>query len=276
MTLQLEQTHVSLGNRPVLRDICLALERGRVTAILGRNGAGKSTLLATLAGDLQPDQGTATMDQLPLALPAHELARSRALMMQQPGALFNLSVRQVIQAGLYAFGELPESVGRAIVFWAAQQAALQRDLDGPITALSVGQQQRVHFARAMAQALAGREVMGKAWLLLDEPVASQDPWQQQKLMSVCRDWVRDPACGVVVVLHDLSLALQWCDEAILLDEGAVLSVGPVLDVLTQPLIQKAFGTGLAVSVVRAPVPGILTQLVDSGRDKTAWVHQKLM
>jgi iron complex transport system ATP-binding protein len=276
MTIKLEQTHVWRGNRPVLKDICLGFERGRVTAILGRNGAGKSTLLATLAGDLQPDQGTVTMDHLRLVLPAHELARSRALMMQQSEALFNLSVRQAIQVGLYAFGELPESVGREIVLLAAQQAALQRDLDGPITALSVGQQQRVHFARAMAQALAGREVLGKAWLLLDEPVASQDPWQQQRLMSVCRDWVRDPACGVVVVLHDLSLALQWCDEAILIDEGAVLAAGSVADVLSVPLIQQAFGTDLAVSVVRDPVPGILTQLVANGRDKTALARQKLM
>jgi iron complex transport system ATP-binding protein len=128
----------------------------------------------------------------------------------------------------------------------------------------------------MAQALAGREPLGKAWLLLDEPVANQDPWQQQRLMSACRDWVRDPACGVVVVLHDLSLALQWCNEAILLDEGVVLAVGPVANVLTEPLIQRAFGTGLAVSVVRAPVPGILTRLVDNGYDETALVRQKLM
>lgn len=258
MTYELERVCARRDNQIVLRGIDLRLPRGRLLGIVGPNGAGKSSLLSALAGDIEIEQGRVSIDEADIArrLPG-DLALMRAVMTQQPGAAFNLTVKQVLELGLYAFSHWSTERQEALLLALAQSVGIDEWLSQSLTSRSWGQQQRVHFARALLQAQATWHETGKAWLLLDEPTASQDPWHQQAMLAACRAFLSWGHVGVVVVLHDLTLAAQWCDDLVILKDGCVLVQGPCDSVLTPSWLGQAFGDDLKVDVRREPLPGVI-------------------
>jgi len=101
MTYELNHVSVSRGNQPVLHDINLKLPRERLVGLVGPNGAGKSTLLSVMAGDLKPEAGQLLLDRAGMQVHAPaDLAKQRAIMTQQSAAIFNLTVRQVLELGV--------------------------------------------------------------------------------------------------------------------------------------------------------------------------------
>ncbi|MCD8565498.1 MAG: ATP-binding cassette domain-containing protein [Burkholderiaceae bacterium] len=258
MTYQLDHVTIRRQGKVVIDDLSLTLARGRLIGLIGPNGAGKSTLLAALAGDLEIDQGQISLDEQSLTrLSPERLAWRRAIMAQQTAAIFNLSVAQVLELGLYAFTHWPHQDRVALLSAVAKQTEVGGWLAQSITKLSIGQQQRVHFARAFLQAKAAQIEHGKAWLLLDEPTASQDPWQQQMMMSVCCNFATNSDVGVLLVMHDLTLAAQWCDEIIVLKDQALLVHGDSREVLTPEVLKRTYGNELDVQVLWEPVPGVM-------------------
>ncbi|UOD50725.1 ABC transporter ATP-binding protein [Orrella daihaiensis] len=273
MTYQLEHVYISRQGQAVLEDICLTLPSGQLIGVIGPNGAGKSTLLAALAGDLEIDQGQLTLNGESLdTLAFDRLARRRAIMAQQTPAVFNLTVGQVLELGLHAFLHWSRPDRTALVAEVAQSTEIAHWLDVSITMLSMGQQQRVHFARTLLQAIAAQKEHGKVWLLLDEPTASQDPWQQQMMMAICQRYAAQFSIGVLLVMHDLTLAAQWCEQMIVLKDKRVVAHGKTSDVLTVPVLKQTFGAALNVQVVWEPLPGVIMsgrvgdQVTDQDRD----------
>ena len=258
MTYQLDHVTICRDGLVVLENVNLALPSGQVIGLVGPNGVGKSTLLAALAGDIKPDRGQILLEEAAVGnfSPA-ALACRRAIMAQQAAAIFNLSVRQVLELGLHAFAHWRHRARETLLLAVAQAADVAQWLSQSITSLSVGQQQRVHFARALLQAQAARQEHGQAWLLLDEPAANQDPWQQQMMMSLCREFVANAGAGVLLVLHDLTLVAQWCDEIVVLKDKGVLASGQTRAVLTAQTLKTAFGQSLDVQVMWQPVPGVI-------------------
>lgn len=258
MTYQLDHLTVSRHGKVVLDGLCLTLPRDRLIGVIGPNGAGKSTLLATLAGDLQVDQGRVLMDGNPVgATSINVMAQRRAMMAQQTAAVFNLTVSQVLELGLHAFAHWNARKRAALMNDVAQLTQMTPWLDQFITALSIGQQQRVHFARALLQAKAAFNEHGSAWLLLDEPTANQDPSQQQMMLSACHQFATQGAVGVLLVMHDLSLAAQWCNDIIVLKDRSILAHGPKSEVLTPDVLKRTYGTELQAQVLWEPVPGVI-------------------
>lgn len=253
MTYALNRICVTRDGQEVLHDITLTLATGTLIGVIGPNGAGKSTLLGTLAADLPATQGVLTLNGASLeGLAPNQLARSRAVMSQQAAAIFNLSVTQVLALGLFAFDDLPQAELNGLVQQVAQCTGIVPWLDRAMTSLSLGQQQRVHFARALLQAKATIQYCGQAWLLLDEPTANQDPAHQQSMMHACRELLAKGTVGVVIAMHDLSLAAQWCDEVIVLKQGGLLTHGSAKAVLTPETLKQTFGHELGVHVQEAP------------------------
>lgn len=258
MTFRLEHASVLRLQRPVLEDLSLTLSRGRVHGLLGANGAGKSTLLSVLSGELSPRRGHVTLDGM--ALPDRDpalLAKLRAIMPQQTESALNLTASQVIGLGLYAYGPAAEDGFGDLVERATRLAGVSAWAAEPVAVRSGGERQRIQFARVLLQALAARRVMGQAWLLLDEPTASQDPLQQQTLMACLRRLASEEGLGVAVALHDLTLAAQWCDDLVVLKQGRLIASGPSRSVLTQETLQEAFGAQLGAHVQWQPVPAVV-------------------
>jgi len=258
MTFELQQVSLLRGEHVALRDIDLRLSRDRLVGVIGPNGSGKSSLLAVLAGDLRSDQGRVCIDDEPvLGRSSDELAKQRAIMAQQSEAIFNLTVRQVLELGLFAYAHWPMPKRDRLLRAVSESLGLDHWLDESLTARSLGQQQRVHFARALLQAQAAWHERGCAWLLLDEPTASQDPWHQQSMLAACKAFLSWGQVGVVVVMHDLTLAAQWCDDLVVLKDGDVLTQGPCRSVLTDKQLGLAFGNDLKIDVRWAPLPGVI-------------------
>ena len=258
MTFELQQVSLLRGDHVALRDIDLRLSRDRLVGIIGPNGSGKSSLLSVLAGDLISDQGRVCIDGEPVSKrPSSDLAQQRAIMAQQSEAIFNLTVRQVLELGLFAFAHWSVAERTRLLGSVAQSLGLEHWLDESLTVRSLGQQQRVHFARALLQAQAAWHEQGRAWLLLDEPTASQDPWHQQSMFAACKAFLSWGRVGIVVVVHDLTLAAQWCDELVVLKDASVVAQGPCRSVLNAQQLGLAFGSDLKVDVRWAPLPGVI-------------------
>ena len=228
---------------PLLARVDAQLQPGRVTAILGPNGAGKSTLLAALCGTQPPRQGQVLWDGAPLArLPAAPRAQRMAVMHQDTQLAFAFTVQEVVEMGRYPHRQHPAPDEAAIVQRCLQATGVAGLAERALASLSGGERARVQLARALAQIHpAAQEGGGSRWLLLDEPTAALDLQHQHHAMALVRERSRRDGLGVVVVLHDLNLALRYADEVLLLPGlGEAALQGPVHAVLTLPTIARVW------------------------------------
>jgi iron complex transport system ATP-binding protein len=239
VTLRAESITVGYRRgRPVLRGLSLELRPGVVTAIVGPNGAGKSTLLRSLLALLNPWEGRCTLDGTDVrALPARRRASALAYIPQRSSVVGGFRAREVVRMGRHALVRDETAVEDAL------GAAGVADLGGEVfAALSVGQQQRVTLARALAQLAwgRGRSLDGRA-LLADEPVSAMDPRHALATLRLLRA-VADAGAAVVIVLHDLTSALRFADDAALLaSDGALVGSGPASAVLSPAGLEPVFG-----------------------------------
>jgi len=240
--LAADRIEVSRGGMPVLRAVSFALQAGELVGLLGANGAGKSTLLGALAGELSAGAGRVTLDGVDVReLGPRRLARRRAVLPQRPALDFDLAVADVVEMGMYPFPGLPagavaDTAARALALAGASAFAGRRYLQ-----LSGGEQQRVQYARVLAQCLAGREPGEARALLLDEPVSGLDPLHQHRLLSGAAQLARAERVGVLAVLHDVNLAARWCDRLLLLAGGGIAACGAPAEVLTAATLERVFG-----------------------------------
>ncbi|WP_447645627.1 heme ABC transporter ATP-binding protein [Nocardioides zeae] len=224
---------VTIEGRAILDGVDLDVRPGEVLVLVGPNGAGKSTLLGVLTGDLVPSSGGVEIDGRPVAsVRARELARARAVLPQQQRLAFGFRAREVVEMGRAPWHRTPAAADDLAVIAAAEDRADVAHLATRLfPTLSGGEQARVSFARVLAQAT--------PVLLLDEPTAALDLQHQEAVLRVARDEAAAGA-GVVVVLHDLSLAAAYADRVCVLSGGRVRAVGPPREVLTAALLTEVY------------------------------------
>lgn len=227
--LAAENVTLTRGGSEVVRSLTATLQPGQITAIVGPNGAGKSSLLLGWAGLLEPTAGDVRLDGASLAS-LHPRARAQAIgyLPQTPDIAWDVSVDSLV-----ALGRLPWR-DRGTEAIATALAALDcESLRGrPISRLSGGERARVLLARV----LAGEP----RWILADEPLAALDLAHQFGLIAHLK------ACagkgqGVVVVLHDLALAMNHADRVLVLKDGCLVAEGPPEAALTPDVIAKVWG-----------------------------------
>ncbi|UCD75103.1 MAG: ABC transporter ATP-binding protein [Phycisphaerales bacterium] len=232
MNVRLEHLGHRYGAVEALRDVTAEARAGNITAIVGPNASGKSTLIRGIIGAIRPQWGAAFIDNLPVAsMSARQLARRAAYVPQRSVVAAAFTVREVVELGRYA---LPRDVARI------EEALARLELTDlaarPYPALSVGQQQRVTMARALAQ------LPERGLLVLDEPTAAMDLRHAERCMKLLRE-IADAGGAVVVAMHDLSMAALWADEAWLLDDGRLAASGPAEEVLAPDRLEAVFGVG---------------------------------
>jgi len=227
------------GPVPALAGIDLELAAGEMLAVLGPNGAGKSTLLRILAGLLAPTRGAVELEGQALGRwRPRERARRLALVPQNPTALPDVSVEAFAGYGRYSRSHLfrgPSAEDREAVRAALEQADLADLGPRPLAELSGGQRQRALIARALAQEA--------RILLVDEPTNALDPGHQLRVLDLLADLA---AAGrtVVVVTHELNLASQFAQRALLLDAGRTVACAPVQEVLVPAVLGPVYGSEL--------------------------------
>lgn len=217
---------VSLAGR--LRDVSATVQRGAITAICGPNGAGKSTLLSALAGLLAPDSGSVLLEGESLAaLHSRERAQRIGYLPQDGEVAWDVAVRSLVALGRLPHGDAGEvAIARAI-------AALDLEplSDRPVSQLSGGEKARALLARV----LAGEP----EWILADEPLAALDLAHQLALLRHLKTQAVG-GIGVVIVLHDLVLAMNHADRVLVLDDGALVADGAPQDALSAETIRRVW------------------------------------
>lgn len=257
------QLSVVRGRKQVLNDVSIELNPGEMLGILGANGAGKSTLLSTLAGELDIDPmlhprcPVSVNGQDITQVSVAQLARVRAVLPQKPELVFDLAVEEVVSMGLYPFPDLSRNTCDDLLDAAVSQADIHHLWERRYLELSGGEQQRVQFARTLAQLLAATRVSPQGcYLLLDEPSSSLDPAHQHSLLRAARQAASEAGAGVLLVLHDVNLAALYCDRLALLAQGSILACGSPSTVLQSVLLREVYGTDAHVQAhpVHAGVP----------------------
>jgi iron complex transport system ATP-binding protein len=230
---------VTIAGISVCEQLDFSVARGECWAVLGRNGAGKTTLLHTLAGLRLPTAGSVHIDGRPLAnLTARELARVRGLLPQADHDAFPAAVLETVMVGRHPHlsrwqweGPADYSIARAALAAVDIGDAEARD----VRTLSGGERRRVALATLLAQE--------PQLFLLDEPASHLDLSHQLALLDRLKALTREQDKALIMVLHDVNLALRYCDHALLLERGAALA-GPAAELLTAERLSRLYGVAL--------------------------------
>lgn len=218
---------------------------GGLLAIVGPNGSGKSTLCSALSGAEKTLAASIEINGESLAgRSAISLAQSRAVLPQSTPLSSDFLVEDVVLLGAHAHAGCGQSAINAQVKQIAEWLELAPFLSRRISALSGGQRQRVHIARCLLQGLLAE----KPVMLLDEPVAALDVAWQHKVMALLAELAK--SATVVVVLHELNLALQYASDVYVLKNGKLVANGGPADVLTEESLTETYGWPF--SVVKEP------------------------
>ncbi len=224
--LTLDNLTVRRGECPVVDRVSLTIAPGDCVGLIGPNGAGKTTLMRAALG-LLPHEGTSSIS----TLKPHERARLAAWMPQSREIAWPIAVEHLVALGRLPHGRKPTPQDRAIIQDALARMGLDAHRDRPATELSGGEQARVLIARALAQ--------DTPLLMADEPIAGLDPAAQLATLEVMQDLAREGR-GVLLSLHDLSLAARFCTRLILIDRGQIKADGPPQSVLTPENLAQTF------------------------------------
>ena len=229
MMLAAQDIAVHLRGAAVLRDVSAEFRPGSITAICGPNGAGKSTLLSVLAGLTDPASGSVTLDGQALSgLSARSRAQSIGYLPQAGDVAWDVSVRNLV-----TLGRLPHGDEGAKFVEAALEAVHLTDMAArPISTLSGGEKARALLARVFAG--------DPQWVLADEPLAALDFFHQHEVLASLRA-AAGQGKGVVLVLHDLALAMNHADRVLVLEKGAVVADGPPEQALGVETIMRTWG-----------------------------------
>lgn len=225
------------GERIVLDRISIDLNPGEVIALLGPNGAGKSSLLEIIAGLRIPSSGEVQLGDAGIhLLPRLQRAKRLGFLPQRAEIAWPLDVETFV-----SLGRLPFQQGFVSHRTQVDQDAIENAMTATnvemlrnrlINTLSGGELSRVSLARV----LAGEP----EWLLLDEPMTGLDPGHQFALSHLLRKLASEGK-GIIVTLHDLSLAAHLADRVLLLHKGALIADGTPSHVFTASRIKEVYG-----------------------------------
>lgn len=263
-TIKVQNVSFAYGEKPVLNDVSLQLPVGKFTTILGPNGCGKSTLLNLLMGQIAPSSGTIMLLQpnnveaggdgmisvsapRPIAsIPPANRARLIALVPQNPTFSFRYSVRQVVLMGRWHFHTQANgkfSLANVMGFESpedhriADEAMWMMDVhhlsDRPIDNLSGGERQRAIIARALAQQ--------SPIILLDEPTSGLDLAHELDLIYTIKQLCKEQSRTVCLITHDLNMALEQADYAVLMSDGKVTAEGKPRRILNPENLEPVYG-----------------------------------
>lgn len=223
------------GQAPILDGVSVAVPSGLVTALIGPNGSGKSTLMKTLSRQLALAQGAVRLDGEPAdELSTRAFAKRLGILFQENTAPAGLTVAGLVRLGRFphlGWLEPPGDADDEAVSRALELAGIDALADRRIDGLSGGQRQLVWIAMALAQQTRA--------LLLDEPTTFLDMANQLLVMDVVAS-LRRRGITVVMVMHDVNLAMRHADHMILMHRGEVVAAGRPAEVVTPARMRLAY------------------------------------
>lgn len=234
--ISVEDLTIAYDVKPVLWDVDVSFETGKLTAIVGPNGAGKSTLIKAIMGLIKPISGKIEFDK------SMKDAKKQIAYVPQSGSVdwdFPATVEDIVLMGRYGhigWIRRPKAADMEIARDMLEKVGMSRYADRQIAQLSGGQQQRVFLARALTQQA---EIY-----ILDEPLKGVDVQTEAILVSLLKDLAKEGKT-VIVVHHDLTSVKDYFDNLVLVNVRVIAS-GSVDEVFTHEYLEETYGSKVVV------------------------------
>ena len=232
MNIKTEGVKLSIGNNNILKGIDINVENKEFVGIIGPNGSGKSTLLKCIYRNLKPSSGVIMLGDEDLStIPIKESAKKLAVLSQHNYYDFDFKVYDIVLMGRSPHKKIMERDSKEdfeIVDAALEKVDMTDFKERSFNTLSGGEQQRIILARALAQQT--------DCLVLDEPTNHLDIKHQLQLMSI----VKGLNIEVIAAIHDLNIALMYCDKIYVLKDGEIIAYGTPSEVMTKELIKEVY------------------------------------
>ena len=233
----------------IVEGLTITIPTQAITAIIGPNGCGKSTLLKALARILIPEKGKVEVNEVDIhSQSTKEIARQIGLLPQNPRSPDGITVSDLIQRGRYPHQGIFRQWSRedeASVNNALSLTGLTTFSDKPIDELSGGQRQRVWIAMLLAQET--------PIMLLDEPTTHLDIAHQIEVLDLLKELTRQHNRTIVMVLHDINLAVRYADNLIAMRDGKIKTFGEPHNVVTAQMMHEVFS--IQAQILQDPVSG---------------------
>ena len=235
--LYTENLSVGYGNTPVLKELSLQAEPGKILTLIGPNGAGKTTLLKTLMHELPPLSGAVWLDGRELGtMREREIARVSAAVLTERPEPELMRCFEVVAAGRYphtgALGLLNEE-DRAKVRESMELVGVFELRDRPFPHVSDGQRQRLLLARALCQE--------PKLLLLDEPTSFLDLRHKLDFLCLLRELAQRRQIAVILSLHELDLAQKFSDRLVCIRDGKIDRSGSPEEIFSEGYLEELYG-----------------------------------
>jgi len=235
--LEIDDLSAGYNGNDVIHHICFNVQNGESLCILGPNGCGKSTLLKAISRIIGYRGIVAVNGEDISAVPRKELAKKIAILSQSAQVFFPYTIYETVSMGRYAYSQgflknlLPQD--KEIIKDILEKLDLWEIKDCMINELSGGTLQRVFLARTLAQT--------PDLILLDEPANHLDLKHQIELLKLTRAWVKENNIMLIGVFHDLNLARQFGDTAIVMNCGKIAANGKIDEVLSGEVLNGVYG-----------------------------------
>lgn len=228
------------GNKNVVEDVSVEIEKGKITTFIGPNGAGKSTLLSMVSRLIAKDSGEVLIDQEDItAASSQELAKKISILKQSNFLNIRLTVEDLV-----AFGRFPYSQGRLndLDWQHVNEAIAYMELDDLrhkfLDQLSGGQRQRAFISMVIAQ--------DTEYILLDEPLNNLDMKHSVQIMKVLRQLVDDLGKTVILVIHDINFASCYSDYIVAMKNGRVLREGNTGEIINREVLKEIYDMDMTI------------------------------
>lgn len=267
--IELKGANLGYDHRTILNNINLKAVPGKILGLIGPNGSGKSTLVKGMTRVIDLFSGHIFIDGRNIKnIKREELARLIATVPQNPVLPEVFTAFEVVLMGRTPHLGFLRYEGRedmAIAWQSMEATETELFAERRVGELSGGERQRLIIARALTQQ--------PKVLLLDEPTAHLDINYQVEILDLIKNLSREQSLTVIVALHDLNLAAQYCDWLVMLNGGKIYAEGTPSSVLTSQNIKDVYGA--EVCVYPHPVNKLPTTLITAGEGKKegTYIHR---
>jgi iron complex transport system ATP-binding protein len=236
MYLEVKNISLSYGRCQVVRDLTFSLQTGELVGLIGPNGCGKTSIIKAVSRVLRPDSGQILLDGKDLRhISRSDLARRIGVVPQNPLLPDTFTVAEIVLLGRNPHLGWLRSESQSdlvIVRSAMERTGISHLAERRMGELSGGERQRVTIARVLAQEPQA--------VLLDEPTANLDISHQIEVLDLIKSLCLEKKLAVLIALHDLNLAAQYCDRLILMGEGRIHAEGSPQAVITAANIKNVY------------------------------------
>lgn len=238
--IQVKEVTKYFSKKPVVDNVSVNIQSGKITSFIGPNGAGKSTLLSMVSRLLDADTGEVLLDKSNVSKwKSDEFSKRVSILKQSNYMNVRLTIRELV-----SFGRFPYSKGRLnaedikMVDKAIEYMNLADIEDSYLDELSGGQRQRAFIAMVIAQ--------DTEYILLDEPLNNLDMKHSVQIMKILRKLVEDLGKTVVIVLHDINFASVYSDYIVALKDGRVIKDGPTHEIINSDALKEIYDMDIPI------------------------------